>query len=1045
MGDIKWYEPLWGSWYVDRLIGEGAFGKVYRVKKVDFGKAYYSAVKIITIPQTEADLRQILSEGMDETSARGYIQTFVADIIQEIDLMSVFRGNSNFVSLEDHKIIERTGEIGWDILIRMELLNSLSSYTAGKTLNFDEVIRLGIHICQALELCTLRNIIHRDVKPDNIFVSEYGDYKLGDFGIARQIERTMGGLSKKGTYAYMAPEVFRGYEYGADVDMYSLAIVMYCYLNYNRMPFLPEFPYPITLSNRDMALQRRMRGEPLPPIKGINSSLNAILQKACAYDRKARFSSPTEMREALETVVGKGNLVQKAASIQPVENKLAASKTNYYNPMETTANIFGLAASGERAYDRDTYEVTEIVAAPFPHRSAIGNERKTIWEKPQTASRRKRESYAQMEAEKPFLGKLQKVIAISSVIILAGIFLFVITQIQSGSTDDVLLPYQVNSHHNDIMQVPRTEAIRVVVNLNNANISDSDLVDKIANGEIPAGTTELNLFDNTISDLAPLQSLTFLKELDIGENQISDITPLQTLTNLTNLYMSGNQINDITPLQPLIALETLSLRNNQISDITSLQSLANLTWLNLGNNQINDLTPLQSLTELTDLGLRLNQINDITPLQSLTNLAWLGIGENQISDLTPLQSLTFLKELDIEENQISDITHLQSLTNLTNLFMSGNQISDIRPLQSLTFLKELGIDENQISDITPLQSLTNLTNLYISGNQISDITPLQSLVNLTWLVLENNQISDLAPLQSLTELTALGLKINQINDITPLQSLSNLTRLAIAENQISDLTPLQSLTKLTNLCISYNQISDITPLQSLLTLEELQLMNNQIIDITPLQSLVNLTELAIEKNRIIDITPLQSLTNLTWLGIGENQISDITPLQSLANLTWLDLDNNQISDLTPLESLTKLTALGLLLNQIDDITPLQSLTDLMWLAIGENQISDITPLQSLTNLTSLCVGSNQVSDLTPLQSLTELMSLYLRQNQISDITPLQSLTNLMVLDIENNQISDIIMLHSMVILEELYLGGNQLSQSQVDELQQLLPNCTIHR
>jgi serine/threonine protein kinase len=311
MPDIKQYEPLWGSWYVDELIGEGSFGKVYKCRKEEFGRTYYSAVKIISIPQNDADLRQIRGEGMDEESARSYFQAFVSDIIQEIDLMSAFRGNSNVVSFEDHKVIERTDKLGWDILIRMELLTSLIDHANDKPLSQDDVVKLGIHICRALELCALKKTIHRDIKPDNIFVSEYGEYKLGDFGIARQIERTMSGLSKKGTYTYMAPEVFRGDDYGASVDIYSLGIVMYRYLNGGRTPLLPNFPTPITPRDRDDAMQRRMRGEVLPPIDNANPSLNAIVLKACAFDRSARFSTASEMREALEAIAGGGSYAPK--------------------------------------------------------------------------------------------------------------------------------------------------------------------------------------------------------------------------------------------------------------------------------------------------------------------------------------------------------------------------------------------------------------------------------------------------------------------------------------------------------------------------------------------------------------------------------------------------------------------------------------------------------------------------------------------------------------------------------------------------------------
>jgi serine/threonine protein kinase len=392
MTDIKQYEPLWGSWYVDSMIGEGSFGKVYKARREEFGKTYYSVVKIISVPQNETDLRQMRSEGMDEASARSYFHAFVEDIVQEIDLLSEFRGNSNIVSFEDHKVIEKPGEVGWDILIRMELLASLTDYVHEKPFAAKDVIKLGIHICQALELCARKNTIHRDIKPDNIFVSQFEEYKLGDFGIARQIERTMSGLSKKGTYTYMAPEVFAGQEYGANVDTYSLGIVMYRFLNQNRTPFLPAFPEPITPRDRDTALQRRMKGEALPAIPGVSPAVNAIISKACAYDRRRRFASPAEMREALDKALNGGSASAASADGRagtgashrpdaspagqgdaPAASRSASSADSARTPppppfsSERMAGMFGASAagraSGAQTAEREQTSRTEGVFA----------------------------------------------------------------------------------------------------------------------------------------------------------------------------------------------------------------------------------------------------------------------------------------------------------------------------------------------------------------------------------------------------------------------------------------------------------------------------------------------------------------------------------------------------------------------------------------------------------------------------------------------------------------------------------------------------------
>ncbi len=299
----KKYEPVFNSWYLKRMLGEGSYGKVFEIEREDFGTTYKAALKAMTIPQSESEIKSVMADGMDEASVREYYENFVEDVVKEFVLMSKLKGNSNIVSYEDHMVIEHKGEIGWDILIRMELLTPLFDHIKQIDLTRKDVIQLGIDICKALELCQKYNIIHRDIKPENIFVSENGDYKLGDFGIARTLEQTSGMLSKKGTQAYMAPEIYREESYGSNVDIYSLGIVMYRLLNENRTPFLPAYPAPITHSDREAAIKKRISGAPIPKPTNADGRLAEIVLKACSYDPKERYFAPMEMREELEAIL----------------------------------------------------------------------------------------------------------------------------------------------------------------------------------------------------------------------------------------------------------------------------------------------------------------------------------------------------------------------------------------------------------------------------------------------------------------------------------------------------------------------------------------------------------------------------------------------------------------------------------------------------------------------------------------------------------------------------------------------------------------------
>ena len=328
------------GWNVTRLLGEGGYGKVFEIERSEFGQTYRAALKVITVPQSSAEVRSVISEGMSVSQAEAYFHGIVEELMHEFSIMFKLKGTANIVSCEDLRVLEHPDGIGWDILIRMELLHPLLPYVYQHPMARRDIIRLGIDICKALELCQRYNIIHRDIKPENIFISDNGDYKLGDFGIARTIERTTSGLSKKGTYSYMAPEVYAGREYGFSVDTYSLGLVLYRMLNKNRGPFLPQPPEAITFSSREQALARRMSGEPLPrPFYG-EGRLSEIVLKACAFDPKDRYSSPQQLRQELEAIL---YTQTDAAVIYPDGDELTMDRESYASARYAAA--FGTSTS----------------------------------------------------------------------------------------------------------------------------------------------------------------------------------------------------------------------------------------------------------------------------------------------------------------------------------------------------------------------------------------------------------------------------------------------------------------------------------------------------------------------------------------------------------------------------------------------------------------------------------------------------------------------------------------------------------------------------
>ena len=298
--------PVWPGWETVREIGRGSFGAVYEIERDVFGHPERRALKVITIPQSNSDIDELYDNGYNEESITATFRSHMESIVSEYELMRELNSCENVVNCDDFRVVQHDDGIGWDIYIRMELLTPLTK-AIGRDVSEDEVVNIAKDICSALVTCKKRNIVHRDIKPQNIFVSENGAYKLGDFGIAKTIERTTGG-TKIGTYSYMAPEVYNNQDYGSAADIYSLGLVLYWLLNERRLPFLPLPPTVPSSGDNDNARLRRFRGEPIPAPKNGSSKLKRIVLKACAFDPKDRYRSAAEMLGELNKLSGNGTI-----------------------------------------------------------------------------------------------------------------------------------------------------------------------------------------------------------------------------------------------------------------------------------------------------------------------------------------------------------------------------------------------------------------------------------------------------------------------------------------------------------------------------------------------------------------------------------------------------------------------------------------------------------------------------------------------------------------------------------------------------------------
>lgn len=317
----------WNDWKILEKVGEGSYGTVYKAERRIGKESLFSAIKIIRIPKEDAEVREVLRI-LGKESVQTYYLDLVEDYIREIQAMERLQGITNIVSIQDYVVEELKDRIGWIVYIRMEFLTSFTEYLVTHQMEEPEVVKLGIDLCTALEFCEKTKIIHRDIKPENIFYSELGNFKLGDFGIARKMDRSLSVYSSKGTFSYMAPEVYRGEQYDQRADIYSLGLVMYRLLNANREPFLPKDRQMVYYKDREEALQRRMSGEAPDPPADCSAGLSRIILKTIAADPEERYSNADALKKELEQYQRKADTVISAQPAIKETAEVSEKKTD---------------------------------------------------------------------------------------------------------------------------------------------------------------------------------------------------------------------------------------------------------------------------------------------------------------------------------------------------------------------------------------------------------------------------------------------------------------------------------------------------------------------------------------------------------------------------------------------------------------------------------------------------------------------------------------------------------------------------------------------
>ncbi len=286
------YEEIFGG-TIKNEIGKGSGGTtvVYRLVSEDNFETALKVVPIFNMP----------GEKSNYVDYRKSHKSLCEKAVLEVKILHELEEAPHIVQYKKYCVMDwdEKFSFGCDLLIQMPLLENVYTLVTEKgPLSEDQIIVLGKNLCTALIRCHKINIIHRDIKPHNIFRNKLGDYVLGDFGIAR-IKKPEDDVTRvQCTPTFAAPEQVENRQANPLTDIYSLGLNLYYLSNHNRLPFLSST---FTLNSED-ANQRRIAGAPLPPPEFCSEALSGIILKACAYRPENRFQSAEEFLYRLETI-----------------------------------------------------------------------------------------------------------------------------------------------------------------------------------------------------------------------------------------------------------------------------------------------------------------------------------------------------------------------------------------------------------------------------------------------------------------------------------------------------------------------------------------------------------------------------------------------------------------------------------------------------------------------------------------------------------------------------------------------------------------------
>ena len=357
LAELKLVSPLLSNMEVVSCISARGAVSVYLVKSTKTAQTYI--LKHISVPESQKQVDALLFTGAASSTedAQKYYEQVVTDYREELETLEQLAASPNLDCFRSYQIEPKEDGVGFDIYLLAEHRTTLSEYLADNAITHLCAVNLAMDLCSALVDLRAAGLVHRDVKPGNIYLNSQGHFVLGDLGIAKIEELKYCSMPENMLSSYSAPELFSLVgSIEPTTDIYSVGLILYRIYNGNHAPFEDE------RTSAKAADKLRITGKDLPAPMYADYEMAEIIHKACAFKPEDRYQDPNEMKQALVEYM-KRNQSDDTLIVPPISGEIEPVDPNAEDEVEPVqfADSESMAEDFKENFSPDTQMLNDMI------------------------------------------------------------------------------------------------------------------------------------------------------------------------------------------------------------------------------------------------------------------------------------------------------------------------------------------------------------------------------------------------------------------------------------------------------------------------------------------------------------------------------------------------------------------------------------------------------------------------------------------------------------------------------------------------------------